>query len=81
MFAAMCSRGIDRGLVQILQIQTSWYLIPLILHTAVVSTARPLLCWRRNGQASWYLCQKHLLWWENIVHRNVLMGPITKPLE
>jgi hypothetical protein len=28
MFAAMCSRGIDRGLVQILQIQTSWHLIP-----------------------------------------------------
>jgi len=44
--------------------QTTWYLSPLTLHTAAVSTVRSLLVASRHGQATIYLFQKCLLCWE-----------------
>jgi hypothetical protein len=45
----------------------SAYFSSLTLHTAVHSTVWPLLGWRRNGQATLRICQKHLLWREHMV--------------
>jgi len=36
----------------------------LTLHTALVSTVRSLFVSYRHGQTSFYLFQKHLLYWE-----------------
>ena len=61
-------------------IQISLYIIPIMLHTAVVSTARPPVSTRRNGQTILYQCQKRFPCWEHIVYRDVMTGPIIKPL-
>jgi hypothetical protein len=45
----------------------SAYFSSLTLHTVVLSTLWPLLGWRRNGQETLHLCQKHLLWREHMV--------------
>jgi hypothetical protein len=47
--------------VQYCCIHIPWYLNFLTLHTAVRSTVRQLLGWRRKGQAMSYSFQKHLL--------------------
>ena len=59
-----------------LRIDSCLWAGPSTLHTAVVGTVRPLLGWRRNGQATLYLCQKHLLLCDYIVYRKVILGPI-----
>jgi len=50
--------------------EVSWY---IILYTAVVSTVRPLLGSRWNGQAMLYLFQKRLLCWQYAVYRSVML--------
>ena len=47
----------------------------VILHTTVVSTVRPPLGSRRNVIP----IKKHLLWWQRIVCRHVIVGLIIKP--
>ena len=42
-------------------IHITWYLSSLTLHTVVISTVRPLLGWRQNGEATLYLFPKHIL--------------------
>jgi len=52
--------------------QITWYLSLLTLHTTVVSLVQSLHVASRHGQATIYLFQKHLLYWEceYIVCRN-----------
>lgn len=62
------------------EILISGHLSSLTLHTAVLSTHHSLLGSHLNGQATLYLCQKHLLWWEDTVYPHVMLGHIIKPL-